>query len=238
MKPTSPPPSSRLLRAAAAETTELKRHHAALAQRRQRMLSELAELEAALAETNERLVLIERITGPSASPADDGAQRSNAIEGPPAGGSAEPQSEGIELRGPAIRHAAVRVLLEDPQQRDALHYKEWFGLLMEAGYSVAGKDPQAVFLTQIGRSSVVRRSTQSGVYELDRTSVDRLRGELDQLQAELGLLTTSRSGETSDLRAIRQQRTALTLEISKVEKALEEARELLGPPPRGMAATA
>ena len=139
MKPTSPAPSSRLLRAAAAEATELRRHNAALAQRRERMLSDLAELDAALAETNERLVLIERITGPPGRAEEDGAERSIADEAALPGGSAVPQPEEMVLRGPAIRQAAVRILLGDPRKPDALHYKEWFGLLIEAGYSVAGK---------------------------------------------------------------------------------------------------
>src|ERR1700745_3333841 len=30
------------------------------------------------------------------------------------------------LRGPAIRSAAVRVLLEHPDRPEALHYREWF----------------------------------------------------------------------------------------------------------------
>ena len=43
------------------------------------------------------------------------------------------------------------------QGREALHYREWFDLLAQPGHEIAGKDPLAVFLTQISRSPVVRK---------------------------------------------------------------------------------
>ena len=80
-----------------------------------------------------------------------------AAPGVPAGRRrAEPRRAG--LRGPAIREAAVRALVADG--RDALHYREWFELLDER--TVAGKDPLAVFLTQLSRSPAVRKGAQPG----------------------------------------------------------------------------
>lgn len=131
------------------------------------------------------------------------------------------------LRGPAIRAAAVKALLADPQRPQALHYRRWFDLLSKAGYDVAGKDPLAVFLTQLSRSPLVRRSTQSGVYELDLQAPARLRQQLEDLEAQLRKLTASASSSTADLGSIRSQRTSLNLEINKVEKALQEAGETL-----------
>jgi hypothetical protein len=119
------------------------------------------------------------------------------------------------------------VLRTRPDRPQALHYRDWFDALRAAGYAVAGKDPLAVFLTQLSRSPVVRRGTQSGVYELDTTAPRRLRERLDALHAELRGLTAAPSA-TADLTAIRARRAALTAEITRVEKALEEAEAVLG----------
>jgi hypothetical protein len=56
------------------------------------------------------------------------------------------------LRGPAICRAAVQVLLDHAGRPEAMHYRDWYELLVVAGYTVAGKDPLTVFLTQLGRS--------------------------------------------------------------------------------------
>ena len=66
---------------------------------------------------------------------------------------------------------AVTISLPDPRHPQALHYREWFALLEQNGYAVAGKDPLAVFLTQLSRSPVVQRGTQSGVYELNAAAL-------------------------------------------------------------------
>ena len=119
------------------------------------------------------------------------------------------------------------MLLAHPRRPQALHYRDWFALLEQAGYAVAGKDPLAVFLTQLSRSPLVRRGTQAGVYELDLQTRARLRHQLDTLQAQLRDLAAPASSSTTHLSALRSRRTALNLEISKVEKALEEAEETL-----------
>ena len=131
------------------------------------------------------------------------------------------------LRGPAIREAAVRALVADG--RDALHYREWFALLDD---EVAGKDPLAVFLTQLSRSPAVRKGSRPGVYELDRQAPVRLQATLDDLHDQLRRLTTG-----TDLTAIRARRAQLTAEIGRTEKALEEATRLLAPA-RAMSAAA
>jgi hypothetical protein len=96
-----------------------------------------------------------------------------------------------ELRGPEIRTQAVRMLLADPAAPEALRYRDWFQRLLGAGLVIAGKEPRAVFLTQLTRSPVVRKSTQAGIYELDRHAPERLRRMLDDLQAQLRELTAS-----------------------------------------------
>jgi hypothetical protein len=149
----------------------------------------------------------------------------------PAGAPPAPRSTAdtvTVLRGPAIRHAAIRVLLDLPDRPHALHYRAWFDALRAAGFAVAGKDPLAVFLTQLGRSPVVRKGTQSGVYELDPEAPARLRTRLEALHTELRGLTSTPAA-TADLTAIRARRAALTTQIGHVEKALEEAVTVLPP---------
>lgn len=100
--------------------------------------------------------------------------------------------------------------------------------MADAGFAVAGKDPLAVFLTQISRSPVIRRGTQAGVYELDHQAPARLRMRLEGVKSELRNLTATTASPTTDLATLRDQRTALMLEIDKLQKALEEAEHVLG----------
>lgn len=222
-------PSARLLRAVAAERNGLRRRRDALLKRRRRIRSQLDELDGAIAELDERLAMISRLGAEDPTP----QRQSPEPESEPS-----PKREGAVLRGPAIRAAAVKALRAHPQRPEALHYRRWFDLLNEAGYDVAGRDPLAVFLTQLSRSPLVRRSTQSGVYELDLQAPTRLRQQLEDLQAQLRKLTASASSSTADLGSIRSRRTALNLEINKVEKALQEAEETLHQDPEtpGLAA--
>lgn len=214
-------PSARLLRAVAAERADLARRQEALLQSRGRLRAQLEEIDAVLDELAQRLALISRLAGKeleSARPPRTGID-------PELGASTQrPRSV---LTGPAIRIAAVRVLRAHPRQPEAMHYREWFSLLNDAGYSVAGKDPLAVFLTQLSRSPLVRRGTQSGVYELELQAPARLRHQLEGLHAELRKLTSSSPSTTADLSLIRGERTALNQQIAKIERALEEAEEAL-----------
>jgi len=209
--PVLPAPSPRLLRALEAERAELERHKERLLETRRRVRAQLAEVDAALGELDERAALLDRLAGPPAAP--------------PAPTPLRPQS--APLRGPAIRRAAVKVLLEHPDRPQALHYRGWFEAVSAAGHQIAGKDPLAVFLTQLSRSPVVRKGTQNGVYELDRAAPARLRRRLDELHDELRRLTATPSS-TVELASIRTRRAQLNVEIGQVEKALAEAEECIG----------
>jgi hypothetical protein len=135
------------------------------------------------------------------------------------------------LRGPAIREAAVRVLIAQPGSIDALHYRQWYELLVDSGFRVAGKDPLAVFLTQLNRSPLVRKASAPGVYEVDRQAPTRIRQRLDRLQAELREVTVGNSGQTAspiELGTVRARRHELDLAISQQERALEESLRVLG----------
>ena len=223
MVPSTPSPSARLLRAAAAEREELARHRDRLLGAREELRTELARIEASLRELDERARLLDRLATPPAAQApargaapgrtadDDGARR-------PAAG---------RLRGPAIRRAAVEALLALPERPEAIHYRDWYEAVRAAGFEVAGKDPLAVFLTQISRSPVIRKSTRAGVYELDTAAAHRLRDRLDRLHEDLRALAATPSAAT-DLAAARSRRAQMHAEIGQVEKALVEAEELLG----------
>ena len=127
------------------------------------------------------------------------------------------------LRGPAIRRAAVEVLLAQTDRPEALHYRDWFDLVRAAGFDVAGKDPLAVFLTQLSRSPVIRRGTQAGVYELDVTRAARLGIALDRLHEDLRGLT-ARPEATADLATIRARREQLTLESPRPRRRSRRPR--------------
>jgi hypothetical protein len=69
------------------------------------------------------------------------------------------------LRGQRLAEIAVNLLAEAHGTGHPTHYKEWYGLLRAAGYTVAGKDPVASFLAAVSRSPQVRGIGQrSGLY--------------------------------------------------------------------------
>ena len=206
-------PSRRLQRAADAERNELRKTRRQLLSKREEVVARLHELDEALAEVRDRETLLDRLAPATAT---------NAREVEPS-----EVSEAHELlRGPAIRETAVRVLTARGGV-EALHYREWFKLLGAAGYGVAGKDPLAVFLTQISRSPVVRKGTQAGVYELDLDASARLRRELNRLQSELRELADEPRSSVS-LAQVRSRRERLTTAIGRLERELEEAARVLG----------
>lgn len=221
-------PSRRLLAAAAAERDSLQRRRDELHAERRRLRDQIAALDAELVELDQRDELLTRLGGSRETSTTTGATVVASVDG----SDAEPR---LTLRGPAIRRTAVQVLLADPRHPEALHYRDWYGLVQGAGYAIAGKDPLAVFLTQISRSPVIRRGTQSGVYELDTAAVPRLRHQLEDRQAQLRTLTAAAT-PSATLSEVRAQRSALTLEIDKLEKAVEEAESMLGCEPHRLAA--
>ena len=210
----APQPSARLVRAVAAERAELERHRARLAGEADELRAALARIEHGLAEIDERRGLLDRLAPTPSEPDEDDGNDGNA------------------LRGPDIREVAVKLLVDNG--REAMHYREWYELLERAGHEIAGKDPLAVFLTQISRSPAVRRGSRAGIYELDRGAFHRLRLRVDALQQELGTLPAT---GTHDAAVIRARRSRLTTEISRTERALEEVARVLGPRP-SLAATA
>jgi hypothetical protein len=204
----APQPSARFLRAAAAERAELERHRVRLRSEADELRAALDRIEHGLAQIDERRALLDRLAPEQ-----------------PEEAAVEPVRDELALRGPDIREVAVRLLVENG--REAMHYREWYELLERAGHAIAGKDPVAVFLTQISRSPAVRRGARAGVYEIDRTAFHRLRVKLDALQREVAALPPTGSHDGS---VIRNRRAGLNTEIRRVERAIEEVARVLGPP--------
>jgi len=202
----APATSRRLAKALAAEAAALARERARLDARRQALRDELAEVEAGLGALDERLALLARL-GPS--PADA-----------PALAVAPPRAEpaGTSLRGAAVRETAVRLLAHRPEGQAPIHHRAWFALLEAAGYRVEGKDPLAVFLTQVTRSPLVVRAGAPGAYVLDRDAVGRLRRRLAAQHGQLRALVGART-----------ERDALLTAIAQTERALDEAVRSLRP---------
>jgi hypothetical protein len=72
-----------------------------------------------------------------------------------------------ELRGERLREVALEVLQRLSDSGDPVHYRIWFEALMQAGFSVSGRDPLATFLTQITRiDNVESVGRRSGLYRL------------------------------------------------------------------------
>lgn len=244
MAPTDVKPSPRLIRAAEAEQTDIARQRAKLQQARTELQRKLTVIDEALGFLDEREMLLTRLAQRPDTAKPCGASvtarsgRDASQGAPPVADDEEASSPAGELlRGPAIRETAVR-LLAPRTGIEAMHYRAWYDEMIGAGYGVAGKDPLAVFLTQLSRSPVVRKTTQSGVYELDRDAPVRLRRELSRLQSELRDVAAG-SPPTADLGAIRQRRDELMNTIRQSERALEEAERVLSPrAPNGDAARA
>lgn len=216
-----PNPSSRLLRAAQAEQADLVRHRQRLGDERTRLLEELRALDQALAATDRRLEVLAELAGEPL----DSRSHDRATDSTNGADTAKAESRSV-LRGPAVREAAIRVLLDQPDPIEALHYRRWYELLVEAGFEVAGKDPLAVFLTQLSRSPLVRKASAPGVYEVDRQAPLGIRQRLERLQAELREVTVATPGPI-ELGAVRARRHELDVAISQQERALEEALRVL-----------
>jgi hypothetical protein len=213
-----PNPSTRLLRAATAEQADLGRHRERLTLKREALLAQVRQVDDALAIVDQRLSALGRVVEVhDPDPAPAGVIELTAPVEPP---------ESRVLRGPAIRELAVQVLIEQPERVEAVHYRRWYELVQRAGYSIAGKDPLAVFLTQVSRSPVVRKATEPGVYEVDRQAPLRIRRRLERLQSELRELTVAGEGPV-ELAEARARRHELDVAISQQERALEETLRVL-----------
>jgi hypothetical protein len=227
--PLTPKTSARLARAAKAERGELRRHRDRLLSRRKSLQDELAQTERGLAELEERMTLLNRLAPLEQAPQQPEDADAFALLGSATAGARRAEM----LRGTAIRETAVRLLAQSSDAVRPIHYRRLYEMLSDAGFTVAGKDPLATFLTQLSRSPVMRKTTKAGIYELDRDAPERLRRKLGQLQTELRDVTGN-PASTEDLAAIRQRREQVLSDFAHTERALEEAARVLGSSAAGL----
>ncbi len=220
-------PSRRMQSAAAAERERVERELLRLRKREDRLAHELNALREAQSVLQDELVVLRRL---SSSPpteeirAADERHRLRVV----ADASRGEEGREVVLRGAQIRETAVRVLASSATSQ-AVHYRTWFELLRREGFAPAGKDPLATFLTQVGRSPVVQRSTAPGMYSLDLRAPERIRTHLEQLRAELGDMGETPPGSTLDeIAGIRESRARLNSEVAAAEQTLAEALRSLG----------
>jgi hypothetical protein len=77
----------------------------------------------------------------------------------------------LQLRGQRLEKIAIEVLEEERGSDAEVHYREWFELLRDRGYRIAGKQPVNTFLAQIGRSPAVERvGRRTGRYRLAKAA--------------------------------------------------------------------
>lgn len=217
----TPHSSPRMRRAAAAELAELDGRRDQLQRTRAELRARIDEIDLKLIELEEHEVMLRHFVDPPH------AEPSTQL---PSEASRSADGDSVLLRGTAVRETAVRLLIADRHAARPIHYREWFALLQRAGFEVAGKDPLAVFLTQISRAPMIRRSTAAGMYELDRAAPDRLHNRLSRLQADLRR-TTAPPTSTTDLAAIRAERDDIMSQIAQIERALEECARVLSDDP-------
>jgi hypothetical protein len=71
------------------------------------------------------------------------------------------------LRGQRLRDVAIQILKSHKGEAAAVHYREWYELVVHEGHRVAGKDPVATFLTQVSRAPEIESvGRRSGLYRL------------------------------------------------------------------------
>ena len=220
-------PSRRMRAAAAAERERVDRELARLAAREGELAAELSAVQETRAELEHQLHVLNHFThvdSPGARPASRN-RRLRAVPTPE-----QPSGDGLTpLRGARIRETAVRVLAASHQPEAPVHYRDWFELLTAQGFLPAGKDPLATFLTQVGRSPVVQRSTSSGIYVLDLAFPKRAAHRLDQLRGQLAEIHEPSADITvEEIAAARSRRAQLMAAIQETERDLEEALRSLG----------
>jgi DNA repair exonuclease SbcCD ATPase subunit len=202
--------SQRFSRAARAERDRLDRQRSQLYKRREALQVKVDAIDEELEGVDQQLQVLEQL-------AESGR---DAIEIREVG---QAPSSGVEvLSGADIRRVAVPLLLHR-HGVSPIHYRDWYALLGQEGYVVAGKRPDAVFLNQVNRSPLVWASTQSGNYYLDPSIVEKLRELLAQQQAELSELLSSVPTDSRSLEAHRQRQRQLNKAINGTERDLREA---------------
>lgn len=202
--------SQRFALAAANERSRLLQKRERVAAKRQALAERLEALDVEIDSIDEEISAIAAFV--------DGPKREQGGDVHPVDGDTR-----REISGGAIRAVAVPLLLKK-RGAGPIHYADWVDLLRAEGLEVAGKRPEAVFLSQVSRSPLVRATTKAGYYEIDLDAPHRLEGELRRQQTKLATAMIEDPQKPQDSEARREAQRELQLSISRIERRLAEAR--------------
>lgn len=140
------------------------------------------------------------------------------------------QRKEVVLRGARLRVEAARILYEKRGPRKGIYYRDWYGLLQDAGFIVLGKRPLAAFLTAVGRSPVVRRSEteEPGSYFIEPGRARELATELAEVEAELADLDLVLGRDENPSASLRQHRVRLLAARRRLRAQVAEAEAVVG----------
>ena len=212
-------PSRRMKAAATTKRVRVERELSRLSAREEALAHELEQARRAQSTLQDELRVLERLshnlTEEDVASAPAGARRLRVV---PDGPSVAEKERNIVLRGAPIRETAVRVLIAATESDQAVHYRTWYDSCVKKASSPPGKDPLATFLTQIGRSPVVRRSTAPGMYSVDLDAPTRIRARLERLQTELREVDAFPPKGVHEIERGREVRASLEAEVASVTK--------------------
>jgi hypothetical protein len=198
--------SQRFALAATNERNRLLQKRARLAANREALQERLQALDGEIGSMDEEIVAIEAFLG-----APDRQQATAS--------AAEARQE---IGGGAIRALAIPLLLRE-RGPGPIHYVDWVSLLRAHGLEVAGKRPEAVFLSQVSRSPLVRATTKAGYYEIDLDAPRRLEDELRRQKTKLATAMIEGPTDPHGSEKLREAQRELQLSISRIERGLSEA---------------
>lgn len=201
--------STRFLRAATAETARLHRSLERARARVEVRRDHLTEAEQVVEELEDRINVLE------------GLGITTPVESSPGG------VDSNRLAGRSIREVAVRVLLTERPAVLPIHYRDWLSLLETAGYAVAGKRPDAVFLNQVTRSPVVKAAGAAGFYEIDFEAPHRLKNQVTEARRRLAEATRTEPTTPEEVVDRSKRTREFALAAGRVERSLREAIEAL-----------
>lgn len=151
-------------------------------------------------------------------------RRSNVVSQPTSRVRQAPRSD-HELSGAKLREAAIQSVLRRGEVDRPIHHAEWLAWLRADGCEPAGKKPENVFLTQIGRSPLVQRTDEAGFYVVTPARIGELQAAIRALDEQIAALPAP--DQMSMLGDERQRRQALQAEMGRTERQLQEAWRML-----------
>jgi hypothetical protein len=217
-------PTPALLAAVAAERERLERAIEELKHRRVDLAEELQLVDDQLRTATSRHRQLGHVLGEEdAQPALWDPEPREVL----AGRTAHDEHDSL-LRGAAIRQAAVKAALADPDPGRPRHYREWLDLVeSRTSRRVDGRDPGATLLTQISRCPLIVRATEAGTYKLDPAALRRLDARREELHAEAAAqvrASADRDGTAIDLA---ETLGRIEADLRKVERTIAEANGLV-----------